>query len=528
MSKKQSRLISFIMVIIIIFFASCKSPDPDDVTSGKESDPTKTSSQSSKATTTKPLVLEEYTPPKDGIDYDTTPLKLNQKMNIITRKVDKLMDGNKEFRFISVNGPEALDCGAFEQEDLVKSVAQMGGQVMRTYTFSVKNSYDSDTLETYIKGKGNYNETAFKRLDRLLAFCNKYGVRLIIPFIDPYPNNNGGIAALLEMCGEKAARDSQKDMVSFYSSKETKQEFFNFVKYVLNRKNSITGVKYKDDPAILAWESGNELSGSNIKYNSWMKELCVVIKENDPNHLILDGWFGVRDHAIADPMIDIVSHHFYPHIVNDTMAEEAKKVRDKSKGKKPAIIGEWGFYEIEDVEKFYDEVIDNGLSGALVWSLRMHDSRGGFAQHRENDVFAAYHWPGFDKCMSYQEVELLRATYLKAYEIQGKKPKLIQKPDVPKFIEPVKNPQAQIKFQGSTGAYAYDIQRAEKANGPWTTIGVDIQDDFHYAAAIFKDKTPDLKEDKTYYYRIRAKSTGGFSDWSKPLAVKIPKSGQYK
>ena len=112
-------------------------------------------------------------------------------------------------------------------------------------------------------------------------------------------------------------------------------------------------------------------------------------------------------------------------------------------------------------------------------------------------------------------------TYLKGYEIQGKKPKLIEKPTVPTIIEPFPDASYRIRWQGSTGAYGYDFQRAESPNGPWITIGVDVSDDYPYATTMFKDKfnpTPG----KTYYYRIRAKSIGGFSDWSKPVACTIP------
>ena len=112
-------------------------------------------------------------------------------------------------------------------------------------------------------------------------------------------------------------------------------------------------------------------------------------------------------------------------------------------------------------------------------------------------------------------------TYLKAYEIQGKKPKLVEVPAVPSIIEPIRNPALQIKWQGSTGAYGYDFQRAESPDGPWMTIGVDISDDFHYATAMFKDKFQP-EGGKTYYYRLRAKSAGGFSDWSAPVAVTVP------
>lgn len=34
--------------------------------------------------------------------------------------------------------------------------------------------------------------------------------------------------------------------------------FKNYVKAILTRRNSITGVLYKDDPTIMAWDLANE------------------------------------------------------------------------------------------------------------------------------------------------------------------------------------------------------------------------------------------------------------------------------
>lgn len=45
-----------------------------------------------------------------------------------------------------------------------------------------------------------------------------------------------------------------------------------------------------------------------------------------------------------------------------------------------------------------DEVISNGTSGALLWSLRPHCFCDGFIQHEEYEVdgilHRSYHWPG--------------------------------------------------------------------------------------------------------------------------------------
>lgn len=472
------------------------------------------------------IPLKAYALPNDGIEYDLTPLKLNEPLKIITRNLDKLYDGSREFRFISINAPTLLDCSQWEQEDQIKSIAQMGGQVTRSYTFSVNTIQEGTSASSgkYILGIGNYNETAFKRLDHLLAICNKYGIRVIIPFIDPY-EYNGGIPAFNDMHGNKTTGENSLilNAATFYSNTAIKTDFFNFVRHILNRKNTVTGIYYKDDPAILAWESGNEMPYYNEAapyYNPWIKELIQVIKSIDKKHLIMDGSaFGVRSQSATDPDIDIVTLHMYPQTVSNSYAVECKNFRNYFKNRKPVIIGEFGFVETNVVEDLYDEAILGGTTGTLLWSLREHSENGSFTRHQETAKYWSYHWPGFEAGSDYDELGMLKLTYLKAYEIQGKKPKIIQKPDIPKILEPLKNPQKTIIWRGSTGAYGYDIQRSVSNNGPWTTIGVDVSDDFSNIAVLFADGSEGLIAGKTYYYRIRAKSAGGFSDWSAPVSA---------
>lgn len=519
----KRRLINIIaqaaIIGILLSITSCtKTIAPTGVSITESSSAT---SQSSVSGDAESLVLDEYSPPDDGLDYDTTPLGLNQPIEFIKRVDNRLYDGKDRFRFISVNAPTALDANPFEQEDIIKTVAQMGGQVVRTYTFSIRTKDQSDTLETYITGKDQYNETAFLRLDNLLALANKYGVRLIIPFIDPY-TYNGGIQAFLQLYGITPKNSPNEDNGEFYSNDEVARGFLDFVSYVLNRKNTITGVYYKDDPAIMAWETGNELQGAMPKYNLWIRDLCREIKKSDTNHLIVDGWFGIRPQALVDPDIDIVSHHFYPQFLAKSFAEELNNLATSIAGKKAFMIGEFGFVDLSDIEAFYDAVIASEAVGSMIWSIRNHDGKGGFVQHRENEKFCAYHWPGFDQGREYDEKETLQLTYLKGYEIQNKKPKLIEKPAAPQIIEPIKNPQTQIKWMGSTGAYGYDFQRSEHSDGPWTVIGVNISDDYMFATVMFKDKTADLKPGQKYYYRIRARSDGGFSEWSVPVEAAVP------
>src|SRR5688572_4346418 len=65
------------------------------------------------------------------------------------------------------------------------------------------------------------------------------------------------------------------------------------------RVNTITGVVYKDDPTIMAWELMNEprcpsdLSGRTLQ--SWIAEMAAHVKSIDGAHLLetgLEGFYG--------------------------------------------------------------------------------------------------------------------------------------------------------------------------------------------------------------------------------------------
>ncbi|CAK9176090.1 unnamed protein product [Ilex paraguariensis] len=73
----------------------------------------------------------------------------------------------------------------------------------------------------------------------------------------------------------------------------------NWEEAMLTRVNSITGVPYKDDPTIFAWELMNEprcqsdLSGRAIQ--EWIVEMTAEVKSYDKNHLLevgLEGFYG--------------------------------------------------------------------------------------------------------------------------------------------------------------------------------------------------------------------------------------------
>src|SRR6185312_652680 len=122
--------------------------------------------------------------------------------NFITAHDGKLFDGDKEFRFISLNIPNLLEIednvaftnenpwrlpDAFEINDALETIHEIGGTVTRTYTITVQRTNDLPGTPRHVLGPGKFNEDAFRAMDQVFATANRTGVRLIIPLLDNWP-----------------------------------------------------------------------------------------------------------------------------------------------------------------------------------------------------------------------------------------------------------------------------------------------------------------------------------------------------
>jgi mannan endo-1,4-beta-mannosidase len=440
------------------------------------------------------------------------------KSFVYARK-DKLMDENGEFRFVSFNipclhynednmpftemNPWRLP-DEFEINDALESIRQMGGQVARIYTLSIHRQGEDANIPRHVIGPGKFNEEAYKSLDMTLAIANQKGIRIIFPFID---NASwwGGIGACAAFRGKTRA--------DFWTDPDLFEDYKALVNSVVNRTNSITGVKYKDDKAILAWETGNEL----ICPPEWTIKAAAYIKSIDQNHLVMDGYhlIPVRDLSLQDKNIDIVTTHHYPvmFLITVSPAEMINQIKNTAalaRGKKAYVVGEFGFIPTKDVESLLDAVINENISGVLIWSLRFHNTDGGFYSHSEpygGDIYKAYHWPGFSSGDNFDETNALSLMRRKAFKTRNMPLPAIEKPAEPVLLD-IKDIAA-ISWRGSAGASGYTIERAESQKGPWQIAGQNISDaDFQYRP-LFNDTGVEIG--KSYYYRVTAGNPAGES-----------------
>jgi hypothetical protein len=443
----------------------------------------------------------------------------------VYRDGDKLMDENGELRFISFNIPNLHYIednmpftemnpwrlpNEFEIADALEAVRQMGGQVVRTYTLSVRVAGEDSNIPRHIIGPGQFNEKAFEALDMVLAVANRKGIRVIIPFIDNW-KWWGGIGAAAAFRGKKPE--------DFWTDPELFEDYKKIVSHVINRTNSVTGVKYRDDKAVLAWETGNEL----VCPNEWTTKAAAYIKSLDNNHLALDGFHttNLRNESIQDKNIDLVATHHYSKNSKETI-NQIKSNIDKARGKKPYFVGEFGFIPTDAVENVLKTVIEENVSGALIWSLRFRSRDGGFYWHSEpygGDLFKSYHWPGFASNAAFDETGLLKLMRDKAYEIKGSPIPQIAKPAPPVLID-IKDAAA-ISWQGSAGAQSYIVERTQSKEGPWLAVKCNISDAALQYRPLFNDTAVEIG--KSYYYRVIAYNSGGVSEPSNavgPVSVK--------
>ena len=176
-------------------------------------------------------------------------------MELVRASGDGLFDGERPFRFVLVNAyylQDEIGYGhvAFAREALDKCVA-MGVSVVRTWAFS-----DGARANAMQPSAGQFGEAGLLALDQVLALARARGLRLILPLADYWPSY-GGVPAYVAWHGLDAP-------ARFFTDERARASYAAWVGMLLERKNTIDGTRYGDDPAVLAWELMNEPRGVGL------------------------------------------------------------------------------------------------------------------------------------------------------------------------------------------------------------------------------------------------------------------------
>ncbi|XP_057793799.1 mannan endo-1,4-beta-mannosidase 1-like isoform X2 [Salvia miltiorrhiza] len=174
--------------------------------------------------------------------------------------------------------------------DVFRQASAAGLTVCRTWAFA-----DGGDAALQIS-PGTYDERVFQGLDFVISEATKYGIRLILSFVNNF-DEFGGKAQYAEWARNAGAQVDGDD--DFYTNPLIKDYYKNHIRRVVTRLNSITGVRYRDEPTIMAWELINEprcqtdLSGATI--TGWVEEMARFVKSIDNKHLVeigMEGFYG--------------------------------------------------------------------------------------------------------------------------------------------------------------------------------------------------------------------------------------------
>ncbi len=227
--------------------------------------------------------------------------------------------------------------------------------------------------------KGRFSPDALEGLDYLLAEMGRRNMKAVL-----YLSNNwgwsGGFLQYLNWNGllpdsvlrRKMSWDEARDYTSqFYSCESCKADYSRQVKEIVGRKNSFSHISYAADPAIMAWEMGNEprpmRPSSNAAYEQWIRKTASLIKSMDPHHLVTIGTEGqastdddiqLYKNIHDDKNIDYLTIHVWPknwgYYADTAIASAMPAIINKSEAyidkheaiarslNKPLVIEEFG------------------------------------------------------------------------------------------------------------------------------------------------------------------------------------------
>lgn len=179
---------------------------------------------------------------------------------------------------------------------------------------------------------GAYNEQLLVALDRMLGELRRRDMKAVL-----YLNNSwswsGGYAAYLRWAEDDVTEqvDSMewkawcRYAARFSQNRKAQELFLNHVRNIVTRTNSLTGRPYAEEPAIMAWQIGNEPRAfsqeSKEPFAQWIAETAALIKQLDTHHLVSVGSEGkigceqdiqLYTRLHADPNIDYLTIHIWP------------------------------------------------------------------------------------------------------------------------------------------------------------------------------------------------------------------------
>ena len=325
----------------------------------------------------------------------------------------------KPFRFVGANVAIMYrDEDRARMPETLARAAQSGIRVVRVWASGeggpndvgpIADFADWPRMHPFRWAPGQWNEDAFVHLDKVIAEASRNNIYVQLCLTNWW-RDTGGITQYLRWAGINDAADNAYPFginndraMLFYTNDETRRLYREHIEKLVNRRNTITGVLYRDDPNIFGWELINEgqaVTGRWHERRAWIAEMSGYLRSLDPNHVITPGTWGYRtaaerrewllDHQL--PNVDYADVHNYPRPDTDVFVDSpramAEFVDNRAAAafsiKKPLVFGEFGmgpegyngFSQTEWFRAFLESTVRAGSAGSMFWILTPDTHRG--------------------------------------------------------------------------------------------------------------------------------------------------------
>jgi mannan endo-1,4-beta-mannosidase len=240
----------------------------------------------------------------------------------------------------------------------------------------------------------NDGANGMQKVDFLIAEAGKRRLRLIIAFLD-FWTYTGGAQQMRAWYG------SQDESRFFFRDPRTRRDYRTWVSHVVQRVNPLTGLAYRDDPTIMAWELMNEGNARPETLRlAWTAEMSAYVKSIDPIHLVSSGHANVTEKLsdLTIPTLDFGTWHGYPLYYKLTIQQFNDMITEfcqlAAGAKKPVLLEEFGYARSNpDSAEAYAMWLDTltrdpNCAGWIVWRLVSRQDSGRYPvdEHDQYDI----------------------------------------------------------------------------------------------------------------------------------------------
>ncbi|MFH2007609.1 MAG: hypothetical protein ABI333_13570 [bacterium] len=248
-------------------------------------------------------------------------------------------------------------------------------------------------------GPRGWIPAAGRHLDQVLATSRALGLKVILVLGNNW-GDYGGIPQYLRWARLGSARFGARDV--FFGRSRVRQWYRRHVDRLVNRRSSITGVRYGDDPTIMAWELFNESTATTSGFAArrrFLRETAKRLRARAPRQLIAAGVTGYGTPARRAEWLRLCRLKEFSYCDAHLYPEESWRLqRPRDLGPliddrvqlahhvagKPVLFGEFGFTAGISrhkglgrtqpwwVDRFLRRVHYDGAAGALVWLYLPH------------------------------------------------------------------------------------------------------------------------------------------------------------